>query len=172
MERKLLLSEKFGNLDVQGAVLIIGAICCLLLALQWGGTTYTWTSARVVGLLTGSGLLSIAFGVEQWLKLEKATIPSRILLQRSVLMGSLFLFFLEMSLYIVSAKTRYTMVSSLMLGQDIYYIPFYFQAVQGVSPTKSGIRSIPLCLSQIVGVVAIGVVVTRTGHYVRSQNTV
>ena len=46
-------------------------------------------------------------------------------------------------------------------------MPFYFQAVQGVSATKSGIRAIPLCLSQIVAVVVVGAIVSKTGHYVR-----
>ena len=59
-----------------------------------------------------------------------------------------------------------------MLEQVIYYIPFYFQTVEGVSLTMSGIRSIPLCLSRIVGVVASGIVIIYTGHYVSSQNPI
>ena len=46
-------------------------------------------------------------------------------------------------------------------------MPFYFQAVQGVSATKSGIRVVPLCLSQFVAVVVVGAIVSKTGHYVR-----
>ena len=56
--------------------------------------------------------------------------------------------------------------ASLTLFQDIYFIPFYFQAVQGVSVTASGVRAIPLGLSQIVAVVVVGAIVTKTGHYV------
>ena len=50
--------------------------------------------------------------------------------------------------------------------QDIFYMPFYFQAVQGVSVTLSGVRAIPLGLSQIVAVVVAGALVSKTGHYV------
>ena len=56
--------------------------------------------------------------------------------------------------------------SNLTALQDIYFIPFYFQAVGDVSATTSGIRIIPLCLSQIVAVVAVGAIVSKTGHYV------
>ena len=50
--------------------------------------------------------------------------------------------------------------------QDIYFIPFYFQAVQGVDATTSGVRSIPLGIAQIIAVVAVGALVTKIGHYV------
>ena len=98
-ERRAPLSEKFSCLDLPGGVLIIGAVCCLLLALQWGGTMLPWRSAKIIGLFVGFGLLIIAFGLVQWLSKEKATIPLRLLRQRSVIMGAWFLFFLEMSIY-------------------------------------------------------------------------
>ena len=34
---------------------------CLLLALQWGGTTYDWSNSKVWGTLLGFGLLILAF---------------------------------------------------------------------------------------------------------------
>lgn len=55
---------------------------------------------------------------------------------------------------------------STYVSQVAFYIPFYFQAVQGVSPTTSGVRFIPLALSQIVFLVATGVIVTKWGYYV------
>lgn len=59
------LSEKFKFLDIPGAIFIISAVSCLLLALQWGGTVVPWRSARIIGLLVGFGLLIIAFGFLQ-----------------------------------------------------------------------------------------------------------
>ncbi|KAL8704581.1 MAG: hypothetical protein Q9201_002273 [Fulgogasparrea decipioides] len=47
-----------------------------------------------------------------------------------------------------------------------YFIPFYFQAVQGVSATKSGIRFIPLALPEIVAIVVSGAFVSKVGYYV------
>ena len=45
-------------------------------------------------------------------------------------------------------------------------MPFYFQAVQGVSATKSGIRFIALALPEIVAIVVSGAIVSKIGHYV------
>ena len=80
---------------------MIASVCCLLLALQWGGISYPWKSARIIGLLIGFGLLAVVFGVLQWKLEEKATIPLRILRQRSVLMGGFYVALLNMSIYTV-----------------------------------------------------------------------
>ena len=49
-----------------------------------------------------------------------------------------------------------------------YYLPFYFQAVEGVSPTASGVRFIALAFPEVLAIVIMGVIVTKTGLYVRS----
>lgn len=95
--------EKLKQFDFLGAALIIGAVCCLLLALQWAGTTYPWRSSQVIGLLVGFFLLTIAFAGLQWKLGERGTIPPRIMCQRTVLFGCLFLFFMQTSAYIVSS---------------------------------------------------------------------
>jgi len=51
--------------------------------------------------------------------------------------------------------------------KDLYYLPFYFQSAQGVTATVSGVRAIPLGLSQIVAVIIVGALATKTGYYVR-----
>lgn len=93
--------EKVSRLDFPGIVLILGSVCCLVLALQWGGQTKPWRSADVIGLLVGAVLLAVAFGVVQWRKGDKATIPFRILRQRTIFMGACYLFFLEMAIFAV-----------------------------------------------------------------------
>lgn len=56
-----ILPQKLARLNISGAVLLAAALACLLLALQWGGTTYAWSYSRVWGGLLGFGLLSSAF---------------------------------------------------------------------------------------------------------------
>jgi MFS family permease len=90
-DRKLPLKTKLRSLDFLGATLIFGAFTCLLLAIQWGGTTYAWKSSQIIGLFIGLGLLLIAFIGLQWRLGDNATIPYRILGQRSVLTGSIFI---------------------------------------------------------------------------------
>ena len=89
------------RLDPLGIILLLGAVTCLFLALQWGGSSFSWDSERIIALLIGVSLLFIAFGVLQWRLAEKATIPVRILKQRTVLYGALSLFFVSMASNIV-----------------------------------------------------------------------
>lgn len=103
-DRKLPLKAKYQHFDVLGTITLTGGVICLFLALQWGGKTFSWSSAAIVGLFVGAGLLSAAFGFLQWKRGEYATIPLRILRQRSVLMGSCYLFFIQMSSYTVRSR--------------------------------------------------------------------
>ncbi|KAJ7301500.1 major facilitator superfamily domain-containing protein [Mycena albidolilacea] len=63
-------------IDSFGTLVFVPAITSLLLALQWGGSKYPWSSGLVIGLL-------VAFA-------EKATIPPRILKRCSIWSSSLF----------------------------------------------------------------------------------
>ncbi|KAH8729358.1 hypothetical protein BGZ61DRAFT_446238 [Ilyonectria robusta] len=48
----------------------------------------------------------------------------------------------------------------------IYNLPIWFQAVKGTSAIQSGIDTIPLVLSLVVGAIISGAIITRTGYYV------
>lgn len=99
--RMLPIMAKLNHTDPLGCLVFIGAVCCFLLALQWGGQFRQWNSSTIIGLLVGSGLLSCVFGYLQWELGERATIPLRVLRQRSILAGSGVLFFLGASTYVV-----------------------------------------------------------------------
>src|SRR5213082_2547549 len=50
------------RIDWYGAVLLVGAVVCLLLALSFGGSPgWAWGSARIVGLFAGFAVLTVAF---------------------------------------------------------------------------------------------------------------
>jgi hypothetical protein len=82
-----------------GAAFLIAGIVCLLLACQWGGTAYPWNDSRVYGLIIGFGVLSIIFIYLQFKMGEKATIPPRVFLKRTVWSSSLFSCLMAMGLY-------------------------------------------------------------------------
>ena len=88
---------KLERLDPAGVILIFGSICCLLLALQWGGIQFSWSSSRIIGLLVGCVLLFAMFCIVQYRLGEKATIPPRLLRHRTIFCGSLSSFFITMS---------------------------------------------------------------------------
>lgn len=103
------LKGKIAQLDVEGTVLFIPAIICLLLALLWGGSRYEWGNGRIIALFVLFAVLTAGFiGVQLW-KQEAATVPPRILKNRTVSAGAFFgaclggTFFLM--IYFVSKKT-------------------------------------------------------------------
>ncbi|KAK5091212.1 hypothetical protein LTR05_001392 [Lithohypha guttulata] len=149
-ESKLTLKEKIAQIDILGALFLISAIVCLLLALQWGGSVYPWSDSKVWGSLLGFGLLLIIFIGIQIKRGDMATLPPRIVVkQRTILASALFSTFLAMALY-----------------THIYYLPFYFQAVKGTSAEGSGIRTIPYLVSNTLAAIVVGGSVTVMGYYV------
>jgi hypothetical protein len=95
--------HKLKTIDIGGMVLIIGSVCCLLLAMQWGGQTMPWDAPRVVGLFVGAGVMLILFLILQYKLGSRATLPFEILLKRSISSGALYLFFFAMPTYVVSS---------------------------------------------------------------------
>ena len=148
-DRQLALNQKLRRLDPFGATLLIASVCCLVLALQWGGSTLPWGSARIVGLLTGFVVLGVSFFAFEWRMGEMAMLPLRVYGRRSVLMGCLYVCFFQM-----------------VNDSDTYYMPFYFQATPGASATSSGAKYLSLILPEIAAIVVTGAVVSKTGHYV------
>jgi hypothetical protein len=146
---KLPLMEKLKQLDPLGTFCFLPSIVCLLLALQWGGVTHPWSDGRVVTCLVLFAVLFLAFVAVQVVNRHtNATIPSRIILQRSVLFGGLYQFLL----------------GSTMLG-TIVYIPLWFQAIKDTTPVKSGIDTIPMVLGLVVMSILSGVIVGKVGYY-------
>jgi uncharacterized membrane protein YbhN (UPF0104 family) len=96
----LTVKEKILEIDLLGAAFLICAIVCLLLALQWGGSTYAWRNSNVWGCLLGFGLLISIFIIQQFRRGDRATIPPRVFGQRTVLFSCLYSCFLSMALYV------------------------------------------------------------------------
>ncbi|KAF2256473.1 major facilitator superfamily transporter [Trematosphaeria pertusa] len=141
--------ETIKHLDPVGTVLFLPAITCLLLALEWGAAEYPWSDPRIIALLTAFAVLFMAFIAWQYFtRKTTATVPARILFQRSVAFGGL-------SQFCVGA----TMLTVSM------YVPLWFQAIKEVSAMKSGIDMIPLVLSVVVGSISSGALVQRVGYY-------
>lgn len=101
-ERKyshLPVKERVKNIDIVGAIFLICAIVSLLLALQWGGFTYTWSNSKVWGTLLGFFLMIAVFIAIQIRQKDRATIPLRVFKQQTVLVSCVFSALLSMALY-------------------------------------------------------------------------
>ncbi|KAM0439913.1 hypothetical protein ACHAPT_001011 [Fusarium lateritium] len=143
------LKRQFIRMDPIGTVLFLPGIVCLILALQWGGASYPWSDGRIIALFVVAGVLLLAFiGVQIW-RQEDATTPPRIVSQRSVACGIV-----------------YAMCIGGGMISLLYTLPIWFQAIKGTSAIQSGIDTIPLVLSLVVGAIMSGAIITRTGYYV------
>jgi len=71
------------------AILIIGAVACLLLMLQWGGIIYPWSNSKVWGTLLGFIFHTTCFVCYELRLGEKATVPLRLFRNRTIWSASL-----------------------------------------------------------------------------------
>ncbi|KAF5127244.1 Efflux pump roqT [Metarhizium anisopliae] len=147
--KALPLRQKLFRMDPVGTVLFLGLVCCLLLALTWGGQQYAWDSSQVIGLCVGFGVLLLCFCTWDWKQGDMALIPLRVLRKRSVGMGAIILFAYGVVMYVYG-----------------YYLPMFFQTVQGATATESGVRYIAMMVPQIVTLALTGAIVSRWGYYV------
>jgi EmrB/QacA subfamily drug resistance transporter len=59
--KKLPRHERRHSLDILGAVIMAAATVALMLALNWGGLRYPWTSPEILGLVAVSAILTMLF---------------------------------------------------------------------------------------------------------------
>jgi Fungal trichothecene efflux pump (TRI12) len=91
---------KIRELDLLSTLFLICAILCLLLALQWGGSKYSWNDSKVWGCILGFGLLIVVFIMLQFRRGDRAMIPPRIFGQRTVFFACYYSAFMSMGLYV------------------------------------------------------------------------
>ncbi|KAL8948042.1 MAG: hypothetical protein Q9222_005734 [Ikaeria aurantiellina] len=146
---KASLKEKMLQMDFIGSFLIMAAVVCYVLALQYGGITKSWNDSTVIGLLVGFGLLVVAFGVNEWFQGERALIQRRLLKIRIIWVACLYVILIAGGFFML-----------------LYYLPIYFQSVSGVSPSESGVRNIPLVIAVAIFSIVSGGLISTFGHYV------
>ncbi len=140
------------RIDWTGAVLSGAATLCLLLGLSWGSVGpayggYNWNSQQVIGTLIASGVLYIAFFVNERFAREPI----------------LPLSFMRNRVFAADA------VLALLLGMAflsvVYYLPTFIQGVLGLAATNSGIIVTPMTFTMVFSSVVGGRLVARTGRY-------
>jgi EmrB/QacA subfamily drug resistance transporter len=147
--RNLPRNERRHQLDVIGAVLMVGAALSLMLALAWGGTHYPWMSLRIVTLFVCSAALWVLFAL-RLLTAREPFIPLVILhgrVTRNITVAAFF------SIGTVIGVTIYT--------------PLYCQTVLGVSASLSGLALIAYMGGATLGSLLSMRIITRVTHYMR-----
>jgi hypothetical protein len=143
------LTEKILQMDLPGSFVIMAAVVCYLLALQWGGTTKPWNSGPVIGTLVVFGVLVVVFIAIEWYSGDRALLQFRLLKNRTIGV---------MCAYVVAVAANFFIV--------IYYLPIYFQSTRNVSASKSGIDNLPLVLGAAIFTVTSGGLISAFGHYI------
>jgi EmrB/QacA subfamily drug resistance transporter len=134
-------------IDYTGILFVGLGATGLTLATSWGGTTYPWNSATIIGLFAGS---TAALGIFVWIESRVAApiLPTR-------LFGS--------PVFTVCCVLSFV-VGFAMLGA-LTFLPTYMQFVDGVSATTSGLRTLPMVAGMLSTSMGTGVLVGRTGRY-------
>jgi hypothetical protein len=145
---QLSVVEQVKRMDPLGLLFFLPSMVCLTLALQWGGTSYAWSSPRVIGLLVTFAVTLVIFIVLEALRPETALIPARIVMNRSVVGAMLYMLLLSGSMMVI-----------------IYYLTIWFQAAQGQSALQSGIRAFPIMISMVVFSIPAAVLTEKIGYY-------
>jgi hypothetical protein len=127
------------KLDLAGFCLFAPFAVMFLMALEWGGTKYAWNSATIIGLFCGAAGALIMFVAWEYRAGDGAMIPFSMVRKRVVWCSCLVVAFFFGSLLVFT-----------------YYLPIYFQAVKGVSPSRSGVYVLPGILSQMAMAVTSG----------------
>ncbi|KAK0616757.1 major facilitator superfamily domain-containing protein [Immersiella caudata] len=137
------------ELDLLGFIMFTPAMMMLLLALQYGGTRFSWDSPTITGMFTGSGVLFAVWLGWDWFCGDEALIPFSLMRKRTVWSGAL------------TQWCNMTVVFSAG-----YFLPLYFQAIQGATPVMSGVYVLASVLSQLLFAGVSGFLVEKVGYIV------
>ncbi|KAK0633043.1 major facilitator superfamily domain-containing protein [Immersiella caudata] len=139
--------ERFMDLDIVGNVLLLGASLMLFLALEFTTLGAAWSSAKIIGLLIGFGVVSILFTLWQRWKGEGALMPPRILQQRTV-----------------AASCGMAFMTYGAIINLTFFLPIWFQAIRGDSAIISGVNMIPYFAVNAFFSLLAGIFVSMVGY--------
>lgn len=135
------------KLDVAGMLLLAIASTSIVLITTWGGTTYDWNSAIIIGLIITAVITTTSFVfVER--KATEPIMPLHLFKDRNF-----------------NLSTSAGLIIGIAMFGALAYMPTYLQMVTGVSATAAGFFMIPMMAALLVSSVTTGQLVSRTGRY-------
>ncbi|GKT91558.1 multidrug resistance protein Fnx1 [Colletotrichum tofieldiae] len=140
--------EGLKAIDWIGTVTIIGGTLMFLFGLEFGGVSYPWSSPTVICLIV-FGIVTIGiFAVNEWKYAKYPVIPMHLFNSWS---------------NVAAFATAFCHAFAFISGS--YWLPLYFQGVQGVSSLLSGVYLLPYVLSLSLMSAVAGVLIRKTGNY-------
>ena len=139
--------QKLRRIDFLGAAILIGAVFTLLLALD-RGSNVSWKAKITIISISLSIPLFILFILVEMKVAKEPFAPGHIIFNRSLFACYLCNFF-SFSGWLAA----------------LFYIPLYFQAVDGLTATQAGVRLIPGIIAGVSGSLFGGFYMQRTGKF-------
>jgi EmrB/QacA subfamily drug resistance transporter len=134
-------------IDYLGAAVIVASVTSILLYTAWAGGEYGWADPFSLALLIGGVLLAAGFVLVEW-RATEPIIPLRLFRNR-----------------VFTPTVAFTAIMGLAMFGAIIFLPVYFQVVQGMSPTESGLALLPMIAGLFATSIGSGQLMTRTGRY-------
>ena len=146
-------TQRLRSVDWLGTLLNMGMYVSLVLFCTFGGSIWAWSDGRTIAGIVIFAVLLVTFAVTQifcvWTTAEDRLFPCEMVLNRTLVL-----------LYITMACAG----SSIFV--TIYYIPLYFQFVQGDSGTQAAVRLLPFVSFFGASLNFCGYFMPRTGYYI------
>lgn len=139
--------HKLRRIDFLGAVILIGAVLGFLLGLD-RGSNVSWSMPLTIVPLSVSAVLFVLFIIVEVYYAPEPFAPGHIIFDRT---------------FFASYCCNFFSFGGWLAG--LFYIPLYFQAVDGVSATVSGLRLLPSIFAGVTGSLFGGFVMKWTGKY-------
>ena len=136
------------RIDYGGNFILIASTVAILYALTYGGTKYSWSAAEILSPLI-IGLAGMVVFMWYETKAAEPVVPPALFRNNRT------------STVIFIA----TFLNSALLYWIIFFLPVYFQAVQGVSAARAGVLLLPAILFGIPGAIVAVLLLTKFGRY-------
>ncbi|CAK7209612.1 hypothetical protein SBRCBS47491_000502 [Sporothrix bragantina] len=140
--------HKLGRFDWVGSVLFTAASTAFLYGLTTGGVANPWSSYKVLVPLIIGPVAVIFFGYYEFYWAKEPIINRRIFNNRDMLLT-----------YVM------TVLHGAILWSLLYFLPLYYQGVQGYKPIISAVAVLPETLTVAPAAAAVGIIAGITGHY-------
>ena len=135
------------KLDYSGMALLAMTTSAIILATTWGGSTYAWNSAQIIGLLVATVVGAILFVLNER-RAHEPIMPMSLFKEKNFIVASL----------------AATLMSVAMFGV-VSYMPTYFQMAVGASASRAGLFMAPMMGAMLLTSLLSGIAVSRTGTY-------
>ena len=139
------------KIDWLGSILLTSGVSLLLIWVSFAGNPdyYDWWSWQSVAMV-GGGVVLLGLLVLVESRVAQPIIPLKIISERTTALAILASVAVGVGMF----------GSSTFLGQ-------YFQVARGATPTEAGLLTLPMIAGNLIGSVASGMLISRTGKWKR-----